>query len=80
MQPAERVQAAGTNHGQLAYRKIADMACEPMLSAIVVSAGADKKRLAILDPYNPTGSTMDVNFNTAKTLRWETDSRRCHVN
>ena len=70
----------GTNHGQLVYRKIADRACERMLSAIVVSAGEDRKRLAILDPYNPTGSTMDVNFNTAKTLRWETDSRRCHVN
>jgi type III restriction enzyme len=51
-----------------------------MLSAIVVSADKSRKRLAILDPYNPTGSTMDVNFNTAKTLRWETDSRRCHVN
>lgn len=70
----------GTNHGQLVYRKIADRACERMLSAIVVSAGEDRKRLAILDPYNPTGSTMDVNFNTTKTLRWETDSRRCHVN
>jgi len=70
----------GTNHGQLVYRKIADRACERMLTAIVVSAGEDRKRLAILDPYNPTGSTMDVNFNTAKTLRWETDSRRCHVN
>jgi type III restriction enzyme len=23
---------------------------------------------------------MHVNFNTSKTLRWETDSRRCHVN
>lgn len=70
----------GTNHGQLVYRKIADRACERMLSAIVVSADKSRKRLAILDPYNPTGSTMEVNFNTAKTLRWETDSRRCHVN
>ena len=70
----------GTNHGQLVYRKIADRACERMLSAIVVSADQSRKRLAILDPYNPTGSTMDVNFNTAKTLRWKTDSRRCHVN
>ena len=70
----------GTNHGQLVYRKIADRACDRMLSAIVVSAGEDRKRLAILDPYNLTGSTMDVNFNTAKTLRWATDSRRCHVN
>ena len=70
----------GTNHGQLVYRRIADRACERMLSAIVVSAGTNSKRLAILDPYNQTGSSMDVNFNTSKTLRWETDSRRCHVN
>src|SRR4029079_3968935 len=31
-------------------------------------------------PYNPTGSTMHVNFNTSKKSRWETDARRCHIN
>jgi hypothetical protein len=51
-----------------------------MIQAIVVSAGQAQRRLAILDPYNPSGTTMHVNFNTSKTLRWETDSRRCHVN
>ena len=35
---------------------------------------------AVLDPYNPTGSTAHVRFNTSKTLRWETDARRCHIN
>ena len=40
----------GTNHGQLVYRKIADRACERMLSAIVVSAGEGRKRLASLIP------------------------------
>jgi type III restriction enzyme len=34
----------------------------------------------VLDPYNPTGSTMHVNFTTSKTNRWLTDARRCHVN
>ena len=34
----------------------------------------------MLDPYNPTGSSGHVNFNTSRTLRWETDARRCHVN
>ena len=29
----------------------------------------------VLDPYNPTGSTAHVNFNTSKTDRWETDAR-----
>ena len=33
----------------------------------------------LLDPYNSTGSTAHVNFNT-KTDRWETDARRCHLN
>ena len=28
----------------------------------------------------PTGSTAHVRFNTSKTDRWETDSRRCHIN
>ncbi len=70
----------GTNLGQLAYRTIADMACERMLSAIVISAKDDVKRLAISDPYNSKGSTSGVSFNTSKTLRWQTDSRRCHIN
>ncbi len=26
------------------------------------------------------GSTQHVSFNTSKTERWETDSRRCHIN
>ena len=29
---------------------------------------------ALLDPYNPTGSTQHVRFNTSKTDRWETDA------
>jgi type III restriction enzyme len=35
---------------------------------------------AVLDPYTPSGSTLYVNFNTSKTLRWKTDARRCHIN
>ena len=35
---------------------------------------------AMLDPYNPTGSTLHVNFTTSKMNRWETDARRCHIN
>jgi type III restriction enzyme len=32
---------------------------------------------ALLDPYNPTGSTAHVRFNTSKTLRWQTRADRC---
>jgi type III restriction enzyme len=70
----------GTNHGLLVFREMADMACEKMMTAIVVSVGQEQRRLVILDPYTPCSSTRHVNFNTSKTLRWETDSRRCHVN
>jgi type III restriction enzyme len=35
---------------------------------------------AIPDPYNPTGSTNHVKFNTSKTLRWQTDANRRHIN
>lgn len=35
---------------------------------------------AVLDPYNPAGSTNHVRFTTSKTDRWETSSKRCHVN
>ena len=40
----------------------------------------DRPIQAVLDPYNPTGSTRHVGFNTTKTERYETDSRRCHIN
>jgi hypothetical protein len=35
---------------------------------------------AILDAYNPQGSTAHVNFTTSKATRWKTDPRKCHVN
>lgn len=34
----------------------------------------------MLDPYNPTGSTMYVSFDTSRKVRWQTDAGRCHVN
>ena len=35
---------------------------------------------AVLNPYNPVGTTADVDFYTSKTLRHRTDPRRSHVN
>jgi type III restriction enzyme len=57
------------------------MACE-RINAGIMRAQMDGARpvKAVLDPYNPAGSTMHVNLNTSKTSRWETDARRCHVN
>lgn len=69
-----------TYPAQLMYQELADMACE-RITAGITRALSDKRPIkAVLDPYNPTGSTIHVKFNTSKTDRWETDSRRCHIN
>lgn len=70
-----------TYPAQLMYQELADMACE-RITAGITRAEQDKKRAikAVLDPYNPVGSTAHVNFNTSKTSRYETDARKCHIN
>jgi type III restriction enzyme len=70
----------GTYPAQLMYLSLADMACERITAGITRALVGERPIKAILDPYNPTGSTMNVNFNTSKTSRWETDARRCHIN
>ena len=70
----------GTYPAQLMYLSLADMACE-RITAGIASTLLDRRPVkAVLDPYNPAGSTIHVNFTTSKTHRWETDSRCCHVN
>ncbi|MGD9933409.1 MAG: BPTD_3080 family restriction endonuclease [Dehalococcoidia bacterium] len=69
-----------TYPAQLMYQELADMACERITAGITRSLEGTSPIKAVLDPYNPTGSTIHVNFNTSKTDRWETDARRCHVN
>ncbi|MFH1137165.1 MAG: DEAD/DEAH box helicase family protein [Pseudomonadota bacterium] len=65
---------------QLMYQELADMACERITAGITRTLVGQRPIKAVLDPYNPVGSTLYVNFNTSKKDRWETDSRRCHVN
>lgn len=72
--------SGGTYPAQLLYQEIADMACERIKSAITESMAGDRPVKAILDSYNPTGSTRFVNFTTSKVTRWQTDARRSHVN
>ena len=69
-----------TYPAQLMYQELADMACERITAGITRSLADTQPIKAILNPYNPTGSTIHVNFNTSKTNRWETDARRCHIN
>ncbi|MBH46600.1 MAG: restriction endonuclease [Halobacteriovorax sp.] len=65
---------------QLMYQELADMACNKITAGITRKLIGEKPIKAILDSFNPTGSTMSVSFNTSKTNRWETDSRKSHVN
>jgi type III restriction enzyme len=72
--------SGGTTPALLKYKTLADMACERIMAAITRAYVGEKPITAVLDPYNPTGSSAHVNFNTSRTQRWETDPRRCQVN
>jgi type III restriction enzyme len=70
----------GTYPAQLYYKTLADMACEKVTAGITRALVGSNPIKAVVDPYNPTGSTAHVNFNTSKMERWQTSSERCHVN
>ncbi len=70
----------GTFPAQLRYKMLADMACERITAAITRAFVGERPITVVLDPYNPVGSSIHVNFFTTKTNRWETDSRKCHIN
>jgi type III restriction enzyme len=70
----------GTFPAQLMYQDLADMACERITRGIVAQFVGECPVKAVLDPYNPTGSTQHVRFTTSKPTLWETDPDRCHVN
>jgi type III restriction enzyme len=69
-----------TYPGLLMYQVLADIACKRITDAITRAEQGRRPIKAILDPYNPTGTTVHVNFTTSKTDRYETDSRRCQLN
>ena len=70
----------GTYPAQLVYKEIADMAAERIKAAITETLQGERPVKAILDAYNPTGTTAFVNFTTSKELRWETRPDKSHVN
>ena len=50
------------------------------ITAVITRNFEDKRPIqAILAPYNPTGSTIHVNFTTSKRLRWKTAPDKCHL-
>src|SRR5579864_9109582 len=72
--------AGGTYPAQLMIRELADMACNRITAGITRKFLGERPIKALLDAYNPSGSTKHVRFTTSKTDRWETNSERCHVN
>ena len=70
----------GTYPAQLMYQSLADMACERITAGINRAFLGERPIKAVLDPYNPSGSTRHVRFTTSKRTRWTTDARSCHVN
>jgi type III restriction enzyme len=70
----------GTVLGMVTYTEIADRAAELIYAACQRAMGQDKGIRAVLDPYNPRGSTAHVSFNTSKDLLWTTSPEKCHIN
>ena len=64
------------------YQELADIACERITAGITRAFVGERPIKALLDPYNPTGSTNHVRFNTSKTDRWDTKGPppKCHIN
>ena len=69
-----------TYPAQLMYQELADMACNKITTAITHRFLDERPINALLDPYNPIGSTSHVRFNTSKPERWETRADLCHIN
>jgi len=70
----------GTYIAQLIYQELADMACNRIKAAITEAMEGDRPIKAILDAYNPIGSTNHVSFNTSKPTLWQTAPNKSHVN
>ena len=70
----------GTYPAQLMYQELADMACERIAAGITRAERGASPVKAVLDPYNPAGSTRHVHFATTKKTLWKTAPHRCHLN
>lgn len=70
---------SSTYPAQLMYRQLGEMAADRITAAINRAMKDENPILAVLDPYNPRGSTRFVNFPTSRLTRYET-KKRCHLN
>ena len=62
------------------YLSLADMACERITRGVVAHHVGERPVKAVLDPYNPAGSTKHVRFVTTQLTLWPAASNLCHVN
>ncbi|MHB1669653.1 BPTD_3080 family restriction endonuclease [Thiomonas sp.] len=71
-----------TYPGLLMYQELADMACNRITAGITNALEGQRPIKALLDAYNPTGSTSHVRFATSRADRWETNGPpiKNHVN
>jgi type III restriction enzyme len=72
----------GTYPALLLYEDLAEMACNRITAAITMALQGSRPIKALLDPYNPSGSTAHVRFPTSKLDRWDTSGPppKNHVN
>jgi len=59
---------------------MSDRACDRIMDGINATDEAGREILAVLDPYNPFGTSSFVNFTTSKELLWETSPEKSHIN
>jgi type III restriction enzyme len=64
--------------GAVLYLEIAETVAELIANAIVKSTRDERPPRAVMDPYQPTGSTASVNFLTTRAV-YATDHRKSHV-
>lgn len=74
------VTKGGTMPAQLLYRELADEVCDIIFGALIDKPGGERILRAVLDPYNPIGTTRDVNFNTSKATRYHPRPDKSHIN
>ncbi|MDQ2640623.1 MAG: DEAD/DEAH box helicase family protein, partial [Pseudomonadota bacterium] len=62
----------GTYPALLMYQELADHACNKITAGITLAMQDERPIKVLLDPFNPTGSSAHVRFNTSRALRWDT--------
>jgi type III restriction enzyme len=68
----------GVPIGAVLYLEIAHTVIDLIANAIVKSTGDERPARSVVDPYQPTGSTAFVNFQTTRAV-YATDHRKSHV-